>query len=77
MAETDPCTELARLKDLRTAIVSGQAEQSVRFGDEEVRYFKADLAALDRLIASTERDCAIASGRPAPRRRFARGIRFC
>lgn len=77
MAETDPCAELARLKDLRTAIVTGQAEQSVRFGDEEVRYFKADLAALDRLIAATERDCAVASGRPAPRRRFARGIRFC
>lgn len=77
MPETDPCAELVRLKDLKTAIVTGQAEQSVRFGDEEVRYFKADLTALDRLIAATERDCALASGRPAPRRRYARGIRFC
>lgn len=76
MAEIDPCAELVRLRDLKTAIVTGRAEQSIRFGDEEVRYFKADLAALDRLIAATERDCAAASGQPAPRRRFARGIRF-
>lgn len=77
MAETDPCAELARLKDLRTAIVTGQAEQSIRFRDEEVRFFEADLDALDRLIASTERDCALSRGQRAPRRRFARGIRFC
>lgn len=77
MAETDPCAEAARLRDLRTAIVTGQSESQIRFGDEEVRYFKADLAALDRLIAETERACAVAQGRPAPRRRWARGIRFC
>ncbi len=76
MAETDPAAELARLKDLRTAIVTGRAEQSVRFGEEEVRYFAADLDALDRLIAATQRDCALLSGAPVPRRRFARGIRF-
>lgn len=76
MAETDPCAELTRLKDLRTAIVTGQAEQSIRFGEEEVRYYKADLTALDRLIASTERDCALASGQTPIRRRYARGIRF-
>ncbi len=76
MAETDPCAEAARLRELRTAIVTGQAESQIRFGDEEVRFYKADLPALDRLIASTERDCALARGEPVPRRRYARGIRF-
>lgn len=76
MAETDPCAELVRLRDLRTAIVTGQAESQIRFVDEEVRYYAADLAALDRLITATERECALATGLTAPRRRFARGIRF-
>ena len=77
MAETDPCAEAARLRELRTAIVTGQAESQIRFGDEEVRFYKADLSALDRLIASTERECALSLGQPVPRRRYARGIRFC
>lgn len=77
MAETDPCAEVARLKAIRTAIVTGEAASQIRDGDEEVKFFSADLAALDRLIGTTERDCALASGQPVPRRRFARGIRFC
>lgn len=77
MAETDPCAELARLKSLRTAIVTGKAASLIRNGDEEARFFQADLSALDRLIAATERECAFAGGEAAPRRRFARGIRFC
>lgn len=77
MAETDPCAELARLRELRTDLVTGRAEQSVRFGDEEVKFGTADLAALDRLIGETERACAASLGASRPRRRFAKGIRFC
>jgi hypothetical protein len=76
MVESDPCAEAARLRELRTAIVTGRSESQIRFGDEEVRYTAADLAALDRLIAETERACAVSLGRPLPRRRYARGIRF-
>lgn len=68
----DPCAEAQRLKELRVAIASGQSESQVRFGDEEVRYFKADLAALDREIARYERECNPA----APRRRYAKRMSF-
>lgn len=66
----DPCAEAARLRELRTAIITGQSESQIRFGDEEVRYAKADMAALDREIARLEAEC---SGR---RTRFAKGFRF-
>lgn len=72
----DPCAEAARLRELRTAIVSGKSESRVRFDTEEVEYHKADLPALDREIARFDRDCAIAEGRTASRTRFAKGFRF-
>lgn len=76
MPEFDPCAELARLKQRRTAIAAGESESRIRFGDEETEYHKADPAALDREIARLERECAIAEGRTPARRRYAARARY-
>lgn len=75
-APPDPCAEAERLRALRRLIVTGEQPSTVRFGDEEVRYARADLAALDREIAALDKACAAWSGRPEPRTRFAKRIRF-
>jgi len=71
---TDPCSEAEDLRAARRDLVTGQAVREVRFGEDQVSYTKADLPALDRLIADAERRCAEAQGKP--RRRAARGVRF-
>lgn len=72
----DPCAEADRLRALRTALITGQAESSIRFDDEEVRYAKADMARLDSLIARYERECSIQQGATPKRTRFARRAAF-
>lgn len=71
---SDPCAEAEDLRAARRDLVTGQAVRDVRFGEDQVSYTKADLPALDRLIADAERRCAAAQGRP--QRRAARGVRF-
>lgn len=68
----DPCAEATRLRELRTSIITGQSEAQVRFGDEEVRYHKADMDRLDREIARYDAACR-ADGKPA---RYAKRLRF-
>ena len=68
----DHCAEAVRLREIRTALATGDGIASVRNADEEVRYFKGDAAALDRLIAFHERECALANGETPKRRRFAK-----
>ena len=68
----DPCAEAERLRAIRTDLISGRAESQVRFGDEEVRYQKGDLAELNKEIARLEALCA---GETKPTR-FAKGVRF-
>ena len=72
----DPCAEAARLRELRKQIVTGQSESMIRFDVEEVRYHKADLGALDRLIAEYDRACAIQTGTVPRRTRFAKRAAF-
>lgn len=71
---TDPCIEAEELRAVRRNIVTGASVRDVQFGEDRVSYTKADLPALDRLIADAERRCAAAQGRP--RRRSARSVRF-
>lgn len=72
----DPCAEAERLRALRTLIISGRSESQIRFDDEEVRFHKADLTALDREIVRLETSCAIQSGAAPKRRRFAKRAAF-
>ena len=72
----DPCAEAARLRELRTLIITGRSESQIRFDVEEVRYHRADLAALDREIARLETACDIKEGRAPVRRRYAKRAGF-
>ena len=75
MAE-DPCVEAAELKKIRRELILGQAASTVRFGEDETRFTKADLPRLDGLIAEAEKQCAILEGRIHKRIRYAKGVRF-
>lgn len=54
----DHCAEATRLRGILTAIVSGDSVQQARFGEDEIRYFKGDIAELKSLIAYHEGKCA-------------------
>lgn len=70
----DPCKAVKLLRGLRLQISAGGQAETVRFGDDEVRYSKANLVALDQEIERLSKECeAINGGR---RRRFAKRIRF-
>tara|TARA_R110002020_G_scaffold266483_33_gene481492 strand:- start:8317 stop:8556 length:240 start_codon:yes stop_codon:yes gene_type:complete len=70
MAE-DPCTKAARLREVRTAIATGDTVSKARFGEDEMAYFKANLDLLDREIVEADRLCAIQEGRTPKRTRYA------
>jgi len=72
----NPCDEARRLRDILTAIATGDSVASARFGDEEIRYHKADTARLERLIEHFERECAISRGETPRRTRFAKRMAF-
>jgi len=74
MAEKDWCQEAIDLRQLRRDIATGQAVSEARFGEDLVKYAKADPAGLDRLIAEADRKCDETSGKVA-RRRYAIGVR--
>jgi len=76
--DEDPCTRLARLRKVREALITGAAVIETAFDGNTVRYAKADLPALERLILEAEGACARSLGDTSPprRRRFAMGARF-
>lgn len=76
MPDEDPCVRLERLRSVREALISGQAVSETAFGEDRVRFAKADLPALEREIAEADRACALRRGQVRPRRRFAMGVRF-
>lgn len=71
----DPCAAAKKLRGLRIQIVAGGQTEVVRFGDDEVRYGKANIAALDREIERLTAECQSITG--GTRRRYAKRIRFC
>ncbi|MGY6705915.1 hypothetical protein [Roseinatronobacter sp.] len=75
MAE-DPCIEAAELRKIRRDLVTGEKATSTRFGEDEVRFTKADLGRLDGLIAEADKKCAMLEGRAPKRTRYAMGARF-
>lgn len=70
----DPCRAVKLLRGLKLQISAGGQAETVRFGDDEVRYGKANLAALDQEIERLTKECAAISG--GRRRRFAKSMRF-
>ena len=66
----DHCAEAERLRGIMTAIVTGDSVQVARFGEDEIRYHKADTAALQRLIDHHEARCIGKRRRYAIRGRF-------
>lgn len=70
------CERLARLQQVREELITGKAVSEVAFGEDRVRYTRADLGALEREIAAADALCHGEQGlAPAPRRRFAMGVR--
>lgn len=59
------CEEGARLRELYTALVSGRAEKTARFGEDEVEFHSGNPAALLQLVQFHEGMCS------GQRRRFA------
>jgi hypothetical protein len=72
----DPCAEAARLRGIRDQIITGGQVVRTRFDTEEVEFGKADLTRLETLIAQYDAACALQSGTPQPRRRYAKSMSF-
>lgn len=71
MAQIDWCERARALRERYEALRDGESVAEVRFGEDMVKYGKADL---DRLLADlreAERLCAEASGCAPRRRRYA------
>lgn len=69
------CERLRRLRQVREEIITGKAVSEVAFGEDRVRYTRADLTLLDREIAAAE-DAAACAAPGGRRRRYALGARF-
>ena len=66
----DHCAEAARLRKILTQIADGSLANSVRFGEDEVRYAKADKDELKLQLAFHEDQCAASQGIRLKRRRY-------
>lgn len=66
------CAEAARLRELRAAAVSGEGVQFARFGEDEVRYYAANIEKLESLIAYHDSMCMRRRRRFAIRGKFSR-----
>lgn len=71
----DPCAAVKKLRGLRIQIAAGGQSEVVRYGDDEVRYGKANISALDQEIERLTAECQSSNG--GQRRRFAKRMRFC
>lgn len=74
--DEDPCARAERLRLLREELITGQAVTETQFGEDAVRFSKADLPSLDREIRAAEAACTLAQGGTPKRRRFAMGAQF-
>lgn len=71
-----PCDRAERLRGIRDALITGDAVTETKFGEDAVKFAKADMAALNREIAAAEAACAASLGERPRRKRFAMGARF-
>ncbi|MEO9900820.1 MAG: gpW family head-tail joining protein [Roseibium sp.] len=58
-----PCDVVTALRKVKLSVVTGGIAQTVRLDGEEVTFTKANLTALNALIAEYETACARASGK--------------
>lgn len=72
----DHCAEAADLRRIKKELITGRAVSETRFGEDFIRYTKADLGRLDALIAEADRLCSIDTGSNKKRTRYAMGARF-
>lgn len=71
-----PWERAEQLRAIRDDLITGKAVSEVGFGDDRVRYTRADMDRLDREIAEAEAASRQAFGDPPlPRRRYAMGVR--
>lgn len=70
MAET-ACEKAARLREIRTAIATGDAISRAGYGDKQIAYYQANMDLLEREIREADKACDIEEGRTAKRRRYA------
>lgn len=70
-----PCEVATALKKRKIAIASGASELIIRMGGEEVTFSRANISALDRLIAEYENQCSRSNRKTTGGR--SRRIRFC
>ncbi|MGN7867780.1 gpW family head-tail joining protein [Paracoccus sp. 22332] len=75
MPDETACARLARLRKVREELITGKAVSEVAFGEDRVRYTRADMTALDREIAAAEVLCQQEQGLPQTRTRYAIGVR--
>ena len=68
MPDQTACERLAALKKARDDIAMGKQVSETRFGEDGVKFGRADLTELNRLIAEAAKECAIEEGRPPPGR---------
>lgn len=69
----DPCAVVTALRKVELQLATGGGVVRARFGEDDVQFSAASMAALRDMIARYERLCAEKSGQ---RTRFARRIRF-
>lgn len=69
------CERLARLQLVRDDLITGKAVSEVAFGEDRVRYTRADIGALEREIAAAAALCREEQGVPQKRTRYAMGVR--
>lgn len=70
----DPCLAAKKLRGVAIQIAAGGQAETVRFGQDEVRYSKANLTALEKEIERLSAECASSQG--GRRRRYAKRMRF-
>lgn len=71
MAGIDWCAKAAALRERYEALRDGDGIAEARFGEDTVKYSKADLGLLLADLREAERLCALASGEKPRRRRYA------
>lgn len=71
----DPCAMASALRLVRLRVLAGDQEEGARFGQDEVRFTRANIDKLEAEITRLEGLCA-AKTPGATRRRFAKSISF-